>query len=124
MSEASRSASYYELGVGNCDKENHRFISPSWKGPGWYKFVDPAGTKIATSPPKWKHCGTSATGWMDDSHPTEVGQTKTVRFCFNFFDSVTCKWNSTGEVTKCGEGEFVYKLPTVPICHSRYCAAP
>ena len=123
MSEASRSIS---RGVAtNCD--GYKLLkgtktSPSWTGPSWYKFAYPAGTKIATKPPPKMTCGTHATGWMTTAHPTEIGQTKSVKFCFNW--SSTCWRTSYGEVTKCGEGDFVYRLPDVAQCTSRYCAVP
>ena len=125
MSEVSRSIS--EGKGSNCDGYKLRGeldnTSPCWSGPGWYKFAYPAGTKMATKPPPNQTCGTLATGYMTTEHPSEIGQTKSVKFCFNW-DRNTC-WNSTvGEVTKCGEGDFVYRLPDVEKCTSRYCAVP
>jgi hypothetical protein len=124
LSEASRSIS---RGVAtNCD--GYKLLkgtktSPSWTGPSWYKFAYPAGTKIATKPPPKATCGTHATGWMNATHPTEIGQTKSVKLCFNWRS--TCWKTSYGEVTKCGEGDFVYRLPDVPpYTRSRYCAVP
>jgi hypothetical protein len=103
--------------------------SPSWDGPGWYKFANPAGTRMATykSPPPPNRCGTNATGFMNDSHPTKVGETKKVKFCFNWNivgNGNTCQWHKYGQVTKCGEEDFVYYLEDVPNCTNRYCAVP
>ena len=97
--------------------------SPSWKGPGWYKFSNPAGTQIANSLVPMYRCGTARTGYMVDSHPTEVGQTKNVKFCWVLAQN-PCYWDGKGEVTKCGEGDFVYKLPDSRPYNARYCAVP
>ena len=59
---------------------------------------------------------------MVEPHPTEVGQTKNVKFCFSHTNGNTCQWHTLGEVTKCGEDDFVYKLSDVPKCRMRYCA--
>ena len=125
MSEATRSTTntFYHHGKTFCDNEKKKNASPHWKGSGWYKFASPAGTKIATSAPPHHTCGTSATGWMAQLHPTEVGQTKTVQFCFNWAGN-SCFWKTTGEVTKCGDKNFVYKLPEPPNCTLGYCADP
>ena len=68
-------------------------------------------------------CGTLHAGWMTQPHPTEVGQTKTVQFCFKTRTN-SCHWKTTGKVTKCGENNFVYKLAEVQSSYLRYCAVP
>ena len=122
MNEASRSTSN-SVKSRYCDIGGYSYTSLSWNGPGWYKFANPAGTKIPTSPPPKNRCGTHATGWMAEPHPKAVGQTKKVKFCFNYWSN-SCSYESFGEVTKCGEEDFVYKLPNTPYCHQRYCAEP
>jgi hypothetical protein len=100
-------------------------ISPSWKGEGWYKFAYPAGTKMSTTPTPVNSCSTTRGGYMVESHPTQVGQTKNVKFCFNWSTvNHSCYWPKFGEVKKCGEGDFVYKLPNTGSCSARYCAVP
>ena len=121
LSEASRSTNISTV-LWYCDKDS-RYTSPSWEGPGWYKFANPAGTKMATSSPPTQRCGTNAPGYMVEIHPTEAGQTKKVKFCFHYGKN-SCRWESFGEVTKCGDGDFVYKLPNTPACSLRYCAVP
>ena len=129
MSEASRSIN--SPAAENCDGyipigpdangPKRVVTSPSWKGPGWYKFAYYA--RMATSPPPYNRCGTHATGYMIHSHPTEIGKTKNVKFCFNWDSS--CRWSTYGSVTRCGKGNnFVYKLSNVPNCTNRYCAVP
>ena len=129
MNEATRSTSKYvsKQYIDTTVTSLLRYKSPSWNGPGWYKFADPAGTKIATSAPPSNRCGTRRGGYMVEPHPTQVGQTKKVKFCFNYHGN-SCFENTLGEVTKCGEGDFVYKLPNSPFVRGnyyfRYCAVP
>ena len=54
-------------------------------------------------------CGTIKGGYMVEPHPIQVGQTKKVKFCFNYRGN-SCFENTFGEVTKCGEGDFVNKM--------------
>jgi hypothetical protein len=126
LSDAKRSTSYSikTSSEKKCDVLNQTYSSPSWEGPGWYKFANPAGTKMATTAPPFNRCGAYRTGYMVDEHPTEVGQTKQVKFCFSWGGKNSCGKSTLGEVTKCGEGNFVYKLPNAPICTARYCAVP
>ena len=116
---------------GNCD------ASPrgEWKGVGWYRLMEPAGTKIPEQPPPRWNCGTIAAGWLTGSHPTEVGESVERGVCFNnpsyglfghwTFGRHKCygSWPSklTITVTYCS-GYYVYDLPSVG-CDSRYCAA-
>ena len=124
MSEASRKANIVSFPA-TCDSFPHHpnSRSPNWKGPGWYKFDNPAGTQIATSPPRVNTCGANLPGYMTTRFPTEIGQTFSARFCFSWKGN-TCAYLTFGKVTKCGEGDFVYQLPNVPACYARYCAAP
>ena len=81
-------------------------------GPGWYKFTNPAGTKIATSAPPANSFGTIWGGYMVEPHSIQVGQTKKVNFCFNYRGNSCFEFENTlGEVTKWREGDFVYKMP-------------
>jgi len=132
LSELSRSTTYPQdrnttTNLKNCDSDKLTFgskASPSWNGPGWYKFANPAGKKMASSPVGSFKCGTYSPGYLcDDSNPTDIGQTKTVLYCFEWDGNP--RWNEIkGKVTKCGEEDFVYYLPTVPQCVYRYAAAP
>ncbi|KAL9961273.1 hypothetical protein ACROYT_G030182 [Oculina patagonica] len=38
--------------------------------PGWYRFHGDAGTKMPTTCPPTKRCGTDAPGWLNGAHPT------------------------------------------------------
>ena len=94
--------------------------SPQWHGDDWYRFLSPAGTRIASSPPGQDYCGTSASGWMQGSHPTSLGETVTRTVCFQYgYD--TCNWSTEIKVRNCGQF-FLYHLVDTPACHAGYCA--
>ena len=95
-------------------------VSPDWKGPGWYRITEPAGSRIPEFAPKWGYCGTATTGWLNGTHPAVPGQQKDMSVCFNWVNSA-CEWNTTATVRNCG-GYFLYKLPNTPSCYLRYCA--
>jgi hypothetical protein len=92
--------------------------------PNWYRFVEPAGTRMPERPPGEYHCGTHAPGWLEGTHPTILGETRDIRVCFQWSGS-TCLWSSTVRVTYCGgyDDFYVYYLPTLPFgCNGTYCA--
>ena len=119
LNDASRSVSY---GHGNnyCDKLDSSYLSPGWKGPAWYRFSMPAGTRIPESSPGKYHCGTYVTGWLSGVHPTSPGASSNVKYCFTG-SSNDCYWSTQGKVTNCGS-YFVYYLENTPTCDLRYCA--
>ena len=86
-------------------------------------FLPPAGTRIAEEAPGVGYCGTSATGWMQGSHPTSLGETVTRTACFQseFDGGHTCLWSSEIKVRNCGQ-YFLYRLVDTPHCHLGYCA--
>ena len=94
--------------------------SPQWHGDDWYRFVSPAGTRIAEEAPGYKYCGTALTGWMQGSHPTSLGQTVTRTVCFQWTSS-TCQWSTEIKVRNCGHF-FLYHLVDTPGCSYGYCA--
>jgi len=134
--EENRSADYYEK-VPNkfrCDSNIttafHQNTDPNsngWKGEGWYRLAGPAGTKIPEGPVGKNKCGTSGTGWMVDTHPTDDYATKDVRFCFQWRNADQtpndCRTENKGKVTNCGP-YYVYNLENVPNCNQRYCGVP
>ena len=99
-----------------------------WKGGDtWYRFVEPAGTQLADSIVPHSHCGTSATGWLNGTHPTNLGENVIRNVCFSYVDSPSleinyCWKNIDVEIRKC-EGFFLYKFKEVPgsQCNSKYC---
>ena len=86
-----------------------------------YRFLPPAGTRIAEEAPGYAYCGTIGTGWMQGSHPTSLGETVTRTVCFQGSSSLPC-WRSTEiKVRNCGQ-YFLYRLVDTPICYLGYCA--
>ena len=65
------------------------------------------------------NCDTLLTGYMTSAHPTEIGESKDVDFCFNT-GRRPCPLKKRGKVTNCGEF-YVYLLKRTP-GHFRYCA--
>merc|ERR1711971_446026 len=115
-------------------KRNHQFKSggwwsdrttcsdrnPQWHGTNWYRFLSPAGTRIAEEAPGYKYCGTATTGWMQGSHPASLGETVTRTVCFQYgYD--TCNWSTEIKVRNCGQ-YFLYRLVNTPYCNAGYCA--
>ena len=96
---------------------------PEWKGAGWYRFTGEAGTKLVEDVVPYYHCGTSSGGSMTGGHPiaTQLGipVTRTVNFNWS---GKRAFWTSSIQVINC-KTHYVYYLPDVPHCHSRYCTA-
>ena len=62
-----------------CDNSTFtRNFAPDWQGPGWYRVTGQAGSQLADSPVEKHHCGTLASGWMAEGHPT-VGEGEVIR---------------------------------------------
>jgi len=107
-----------------CDGFQDEYDSPDWKGQGWYRMIEPAGKQIPEETPGAYHCGTSATGWLNGSHPQFTDATFKEMVCFDYGQGPTsiCDRNVNVEITNCGDF-FVYLLPEVPSCYLRYCSA-
>ena len=46
-----------------------------WKGSAWYRIMHPAGNKLAEYNSVTKYyCGTHRAGWINDTHPTTLGE--------------------------------------------------
>ena len=92
-----------------------------WKGPGWYRIMEPAGTKIPEFPPA-PGCGTTYAGWMNGNHPDKKGESVEREICFHYAGNI-CSFKTTITVTNCKE-YYVYNLLTHVnnYCTSRHCA--
>ena len=87
----------------------------------WYRFVPPAGTQMSEQPIPAKHCGTEMTGWVNGTHPLNIGQIVKRNICFvNFWNKDTCFRSVPVEIQSCGTF-YLYKLQNPPNCVSRYC---
>ena len=82
-------------------------------------------TKLSQTPPGRGHCATYSTGWTNSSLPVRAGDIADITLCFDLSKNngveYDCENVSMGKVSNCGD-YFVYYLPNVPNCVSRYCA--
>ena len=94
--------------------------SSDWQGPGYYRIISTAGSRLPESSPGFEHCGTFYTGWLRGEHPQEIYVEKNMSVCFDA--NIICFWEADITVTNC-DGFFVYLLPDTPDCRLRYCVA-
>ena len=81
-------------------------------------MVEPAGTQLPESVIDMNHCGTQHSGWLNGTHPTEIGVAVKATVCFHG----SCYWSSPIQIMNC-EAYFLYYLPNTPnACSLRYCA--
>ena len=88
-----------------------------WKGPGWYRIVGDAGSKLFEAPLKPSHCGALSPGWLYGGQPT-ASEGEVVRFV-NFVMYFKDKGSTYGsdayqsasiKVINCNNEYFVYYL--------------
>nr|XP_022310403.1 uncharacterized protein LOC111115834 isoform X2 [Crassostrea virginica] len=86
---------------------------------GWYR----AGLhQIPTTDPWLATCGTLFPYWMDDTAPSNEGETKSVKVCQVGF-SGPCERTHNIRMTNCGK-YYVYELIPLDICNAAYCFEP
>ena len=102
-------------------------------GENWFRFVEPAGTKLPdTSPPKKAFngeqiCGTYSVAWIDGSHPNVTDTVTERRACFSWFKK-PCLGPLSMHIGKCsgnhGKAFYIYQLkrPSSETSTSAYCA--
>ena len=103
------------------DREGNSFSSAQWKGAGYYRFMEPAGTILAEQAPGANHCGTNVTGWLNGNHPNDNGIEVDMSVCFQR-DEFNCSREYKIRVTGC-KGYYVYFLPNIIYGFGRYCGA-
>jgi len=104
-----------------CDKIGRSDTSSDWQGPGYYRIISTAGSRLPESSPGYGRCGTYLSGWLRGEHPQDMYAEKKMTVCFQDADSDgNCYWNANITVTNC-DGFYVYMLPDAPSCHARYC---
>lgn len=108
--------------VGNgrpCDKGA---IFNTTSGKAWIRFVGSGGTIMATTGAGIGRCGAFFTVWYNSSLPTIPGTTTNGTGCLD--DSSTkCMISISIDVELCSGSPnfYIYRLPPVPVCNSRYC---
>ncbi len=116
-----------------CDHQNYSGSvksqkSQNWAGPGWYRFITPAGIRLAQSPPGFKHCGTFASGWTNTNLSNlRIGDSCSIDICYDSYKKIDgkkvygdCQQQNSGKVSHCGD-YLVYYLPDTPACQYRHC---
>ena len=95
------------------------FTGPSadWQGPGYYRIMSSAGSRLPESRPKKYQCGTVYRGWLSGEHPQDIYAEKEMSVCFGNCDDDVEHVNIT--VTNC-DGFFVYLLPEYPDNYGYY----
>ena len=98
---------------------SYYYYCDSGLGPGWFRFQGSAGTRMATSCPSYRRCGTHYTGWLYGGHPSvaESQVTRTVYFSSGYN---CCYYSRNIKVRNCGS-YYVYYLNGTPTCYLRYC---
>ena len=98
-------------------------------GNNWFRFIEPAGTKLSTIDIGPSACTTSMSGWMDGPEPTSFGQSINNRVCFSWWKDGKrdkCKYEIDTKVALCRENGndpfYIYQLKNLPWCRSLYCA--
>ena len=95
-----------------------------WKGPGWYRIVGDAGSKLFEAPVKPNHCGTRSPGWLYGGHPT-ASEGEVVRFVnfVMYFNYKGSTWGSDAyqsasiKVINCNNEYFLYYLIGIEYGH-------
>ena len=113
----------------NSDKDNLEM-----DGNNWFRFIEPAGTKLPdTSPPKKSFegeqiCDTYAVAWMEGSHPNTTSEIVQRNVCFSWFRKKCMGGPLSIHVGKCngndGNDFYIYQLkqPSSKSGISAYCA--
>lgn len=97
---------------------------------GWYRFMEPAGTKLPLVPPKshgWylETCGTAASAWVQNgTYPMVGDDVADIGICFAFTE--VCQWSIVAKTVACSGGDgasfYLYYLQSAPKCWLAYCA--
>jgi len=125
LTDSSRNVDH---GTGDyCDKSSNlpswADTSPGWKGSNWYRFTSGAGVMMPESSPGHDHCGTSLSGWLQGTHPTDINVPKQAKVCFHYWRTGDeCYESQNILVNNCGD-YYVYYLPEISWCELRYCGA-
>ena len=102
----------------HCDRYD---FGRGFDGNKWFRFVEPAGTKLSNTDNGFRACQSDYSGWMNGADPTIIGQALTRTACWH-----ACRWRVNIKVALCrghkGEPFYVYQLKHSPTCNLAYCA--
>ena len=118
----TRTAEYNHGNISTiCDRSSSKYMSPQWRGRGWYRFEGFSGTRMLDHrPTKGKFsCGTEAPGYLVGDQPASIGEVTDAKVCFDWDNP--CQWSTPVQIKKCAGDKFSYKLEEAPACSLRYC---
>ena len=94
-------------------------------GINWFRFVEPAGTKLDNSDIGTYACKTHAGAWVNGADPTVIGEIVDRTACFRWTSS-NCQWSKPIKISLCVENNneqfYVYQLNAPTGCSLAYCA--
>jgi hypothetical protein len=102
---------------GTCD--NGPLFNTSIGG-RWIRFVGIGGTTMPLTSPGRNHCGAFLSGWFNGTLPSTIGTIVSADICFELNYIPSCELYDSASVVNCSSF-YVYFLPPVIICNSRYC---
>ncbi|XP_015757525.1 PREDICTED: uromodulin-like isoform X4 [Acropora digitifera] len=112
--------------LSNADRKvtnsNGPILCDNTLGPAWFRFQGDAGTKMPTSCTLQLRCGTSATGWLNGTHPEKHEGKVTRQVCFHWYSNC-CEWSVNIHVQNCS-GYYLYYINGTYSgfpCDLRYC---
>ena len=117
------SDSWRKLGSGGTHRDNN---NSNFNGNNWFRFVEPAGVKLSNTAIGVRACGTYASGYMDGSDPTVVGQILDRTACFDIGGGA-CYYSANIKVSLCSDNNneqfLIYQLRKPPTTSTfAYCA--
>ena len=110
LDDSSRVATYNHSVLGNCNDTNKLL--------GWYRFGGEAGTQMANTCVKQRHCGAWNPGWLSGGHPSVSDGTVLRKVCFGGY-SRCCQYSAFISVRNCSEF-YVYKLSPHLLYYNNY----
>jgi len=118
LNDSSRAVTFNHTVLMNCNDTT--------KLHGWYRFGGEAGTQMADTCVKWRHCGALYPGWLSGGHPSVSDGAVLRKVCFTEYRGSCCYSSTFISVRNCNEF-YVYKLspfyrPHSYNCPFRYCS--
>jgi len=127
LTDSWRKVKYMPGGDSNC---NSRCDKDDFSV-GWYRFLEPAGTKIPIAPPEESGnscdvCGTGVAAWVRERRdPKPEEGVIDINLCFAWTGG-SCHWKVSGKSVACEESNgsiyYLYSLNKAPICNGGYCS--
>ena len=86
----------------------------------WFRIDDSIGGRMPESCMPLRRCGTNAPGWLQGTHPTEIGVEVSDKICYRWTRSC-CQWSANVKIVNCGS-YYVYYVPKFSnACYLAFC---